>query len=108
MNIDEVMRTAHVLEADHGPDGWPAIRMRDVTAMRCEILELRAKLTTQQAGVRAVLKAAVELVCAPSWAGVSDEDCNLERALRDAGFVKPNAEIVRLDAAGGQSERMES
>ena len=99
MSIDEVMRTAHVLEAEHGPDGWPAIRMRDVTAMRCEILELRAKLKTQQAGIRAVLKAAVELVCSPSWAGVSDEDCALERALRDAGFVQQNVLVTGLPKA---------
>ena len=91
MEIDEVMKRAHLFEADHGPDGWPAIRMSDVTILRCEILELRAKLSTQQAGVRAVLKAAVELVCAPSWSGVSDEDCRLEQALREAGFVTPNA-----------------
>lgn len=88
------MKRAHMLEADHGPDGWPAIQMRDVTILRCEILELRAKLNTQQAGMRAVLKAAVELVCAPSWAGISDEDCALEQALRDGGFVQPNMEVM--------------
>lgn len=93
MLIDEVMRRAHQLEADHGPDGWPAIQMRDVTTMRCEILELRAELNTQRAGVRNVLRAAVDLVCAPSWAGISDEDCALEQALRDAGFVQPNARV---------------
>ena len=40
-----------------------------------------------------VIVAAVELVCAPAWAGVSDEDVMLEKALRDAGLVTPNAEI---------------
>ena len=37
-----------------------------------------------------VLKAAVELVCAPAWAGVSDEDVELERVLIECGFVTPN------------------
>jgi len=91
MLINEVMARVHALEADHGPSGWPSVQMRDLTVMRCEILELRAKLNTQRAGVRAVLKSAVDLVCAPAWAGISDEDCALEQALRDAGFVQQNA-----------------
>lgn len=37
-----------------------------------------------------VLAAAVALVCAPAWAGISDEDVALEQALRDAGMVAPN------------------
>lgn len=90
MLINEVMARVRALEADHGPAGWPAVQMRDLTVLRCEILELRAKLNTQRAGVRAVLKAAVDLVCAPAWAGISDEDCALEQALRDAGFVQQN------------------
>ena len=94
-DIRDVLKRARLLEADHDEDGWPAIQMRDVTILRCEILELRAKLSTQQAGVRSVIEAAVNLVCAPSWAGISDEDVLLEAALRDAGFVKPNVGIHR-------------
>ena len=89
--IDEVMRRVHVLGADHNLDGWPAVQMRDLVLMHHEIRDLRAQLRTQKAGVLAVIKAAVELVCAPAWAGVSDEDMALEQALRDAGFVTPNA-----------------
>ena len=89
--IDEVMRRVHSLEADHSIDWWPAVQMRELVLMRNEIRDLRAQLRTQKAGVRAVIKAAVELVCAPAWAGVSDEDVALEQALRDAGFVTPNA-----------------
>lgn len=87
-DIKAVMARTHLLEADHGPDGWPAIQMRDVTALRCEILELRAKIQTRERGVRAVISAAVKLVCAPSWAGISDEDIELEQALRQGGFVE--------------------
>lgn len=32
------------LEADHQPDGWPAIRMRDITALCDEIEQLRDAL----------------------------------------------------------------
>lgn len=42
-----------------------------------------------------VLKAAVELVCAPAWAGVSNEDVELERVLIECGFVTPNAKVSR-------------
>ena len=37
-----------------------------------------------------VLAAAVALVCAPAWAGISDEDVALEQALRNAGMVLPS------------------
>lgn len=105
MQIDEVMKRVHMLEADHEADGWPAIQMRDLIVLRCEILELRAKLNTQRSGARAVLKAAVDLVCAPAWAGVSDEACALEQALRDAGFVQQNTEAQRAGTGptGAQS-----
>lgn len=42
------------------------------------------------AKLRQVLKAAVELTCSPAWAGVSDEDCELERVLRECGYVTAN------------------
>jgi len=35
-----------------------------------------------------VLEAAVNLVTASSWKGVSDEDCELERALKECGYVE--------------------
>lgn len=58
--------------------------------------ELRARLNTQQAGIRAVLKAAVELVCAPSWAGVYGLHLN--------GDVSPWSELEE----GGRFERLSS
>ena len=53
------------------------------------IIERRmwALLTTHPApSVLAVVDAAVRLACAPAWAGISDEDIELEQALRNAGF----------------------
>lgn len=86
--ISDVLKRVHALEADHQPDGWPAIQMRDLIVLRSAVMELRAELRTQRAGVRAVVAAAVKLVCAPAWAGISDEDIELEQALRNAGYVK--------------------
>lgn len=57
------------------------------------------RLADELATLRRVLKASVELVCAPAWAGVSDEDCELERVLRECGYVTPNVEI-----SGGASQ----
>ena len=36
------------MSADHGPDGWPAVQMRDITALCDEVTRLRAALA--QAG----------------------------------------------------------
>lgn len=45
-----------------------------------------------------VLKAAVELVCAPSWFCGSDEAAELERVLRECGYVQGNDNAVRLNS----------
>lgn len=37
MNITELIERMRVFEADHEPDGWPAIRMREVSAL-CDSL----------------------------------------------------------------------
>jgi hypothetical protein len=51
--------------------------------------KLRAKrLSSENERLREVCKAAVTLVCAPAWAGISDEDCELERVLRESGYVE--------------------
>ena len=55
-------------------------------AMLDELTALRA----ERAKMVRVLEAAVSLVCAPAWAGVSDEDVTLERVLHDCGFVQAN------------------
>ena len=33
-----------LLEVDHEPDGWPAVMMRDITAMRIDIERMREAL----------------------------------------------------------------
>lgn len=37
--------------------------------------------------LRRVLNAALILVSSPSWAGISDKDCNLEKVLIDEGYL---------------------
>ena len=58
-------------------------------AMLAELTALHA----ERAKLVRVLEAAVALVCAPAWAGVSDEDVTLERVLHDCGFVQANVEV---------------
>lgn len=41
-DIVEMMR---LLEVDHGPDGWPAVRMRDISALCDEIERLRKQVS---------------------------------------------------------------
>ena len=38
------------MSADHGPDGWPAVRMREITALCEEVTRLRAALAQAGAG----------------------------------------------------------
>ncbi len=47
LDIVEQMRG---MSADHGPDGWPAVQMRDISALCAEITRLRA-LSAQPAAV---------------------------------------------------------
>ena len=47
--IDIVARLSG-MSADHGPDGWPAVQMRDITALCEEVTRLRAALAQAGAG----------------------------------------------------------
>jgi len=42
--LPAILNCIRALEADHGPDDWPAMQMRDLTAMRDEIAHLRVAL----------------------------------------------------------------
>lgn len=42
-SIDEIIKAMRLLELDHEPKGWPAVQMRDITAMCDEIERLRPK-----------------------------------------------------------------
>ena len=77
-------------DEDSAADMGVAKRLLDHGIEALEKIEL---LKAENAKLARVLKAAVELVCAPAWAGVSDEDCELERVLRECGYVTPNAEL---------------
>lgn len=77
----DIAKQLAVLER-HGEDNiW-----RTAKAAREEIERLQAMLDK----LIPVMDAAVALVCAPAWAGLSDEDCALEDVLRRTGFVTPN------------------
>lgn len=36
-DIDETIQRMRLLEADHEPDGWPAVQMRDIVALLDDI-----------------------------------------------------------------------
>ncbi len=94
-NLDKVLSSIKRLSADHDLDGGIAIRLRDLVMLHDEIYFLRERLRTQKTGVREVIKAAVDLVCSPEWAVISDEEEAIERALRRAGFVMPIEKALR-------------
>lgn len=50
-------------------------------------------LRDEVARLRKVAEAAARSVLNPAWAGVCDENVELESALREAGFLTPNSHI---------------
>jgi len=54
---NELIERLRVLEQDHKPDGWPAIQMRDVTAL-LDTIETQAKqIEALKADVNSMIKA---------------------------------------------------
>ena len=47
--IDELLDRMRLLAEDHAPDGWPAVKMRDITDLLAEVERLRAALAEQPA-----------------------------------------------------------
>ena len=60
-NIKEIIEGCRLMEADHTPDGWPAIRMETVTAL-CDEME---RLQAQRDAMLTVLEELDE--CAEYW-----------------------------------------
>jgi len=110
MTIDEALEFADEwssgLTLHEGSQGWRVVCM----LLAEELRRLR------EAGVAAadVLRqeAAILRDCHTlnsEWDGADPEvQAGYDRMMALAARLAPNAEIVRLDAAGGQSERMES
>lgn len=44
MNITDLIKQIQQLDKDHEPDGWPAIRMKDLTILADEIVSLSDKV----------------------------------------------------------------
>jgi len=40
----DLVKRMRVLEVDHGPDGWPAVQMRDISALCDEVDRLRKEV----------------------------------------------------------------
>jgi hypothetical protein len=58
----KIVEKIRLLEIDHGPDGWPAVRMQDVSALCDEVDRLRSELSASwtEDGEPATLAAAAE------------------------------------------------
>lgn len=49
-NVDSVVSRMRLLEKDHTPDGWPAVQMKDISAL-CDIAEIVAGLLSDFVGI---------------------------------------------------------
>lgn len=111
--MSDIVKRLRLLEADHPPDGWPAVQMRDITALLDEVERLAADDITWRSAQKAcehcapdiaadnrklaadnrklvrVLQASVSLVCGPTWGGDTANERELERVLRECGYVEP-------------------
>lgn len=50
--MDELLKKLRLLKADHAPDGWPAVQMRDISAVLDYAETLRQQLTEAQAALQ--------------------------------------------------------
>ena len=48
--IDDLLTRMDLLKVDHTHDGWPAVRMGDITALCDEVYALREQLSAVGAG----------------------------------------------------------
>jgi hypothetical protein len=87
--VAQLLERMRSFEADHTPDGWPAVRMRDISALCAEI----ERLTGERDEARADANAAIFLVT------------NLRFAFGDNGKRMRDEliEYARLLAAGQES-----
>jgi len=53
MTATTLIQRLRALEADHGPDGWPAIKMRDVSALLDAIEQQAAQIAEKDRQLRA-------------------------------------------------------
>ena len=60
--MDELIERLRLLEQDHEPDGWPAVRMRDITALLDALEAAREDAHPDDAAVDGAMPALVELV----------------------------------------------
>lgn len=44
--INELLARMRLLETDHAPEGWPAVQMKDITALCDEIERLQGLVST--------------------------------------------------------------
>tara|TARA_A100001015_G_C14705217_1_gene599878 strand:+ start:91 stop:366 length:276 start_codon:yes stop_codon:yes gene_type:complete len=77
--IDSLVMRCRTLEADHDPDGWPAIQMRDVSQL-CDALDVPCWKNGEPENIRADVADALEwlkTIKPPD----AENQCRLERCI---------------------------
>jgi len=86
-------------EADHVPDGWPCIRMREITRLRAELAKVTWQRNEAQAGLAASQAESERLSSMIDHQ--RDEAMEMERMLR-AELADSRAECERLRELDGR------
>lgn len=79
--MEDIVEKLRSLEKDHAPDGWPAVQMRDITALLDEIDLLRAQMV-------------------PTWDDDTGEPMTLAAAAKDADEWLKFVEWMHAGGAG--------
>lgn len=76
VKISEVIKMTRTLEKDHNPYGWPAVRMREMTALADEVEKLQQKAGQLESLVEMVEISMKDLRLAITEQLPYDEICN--------------------------------
>ena len=102
----DLVANMRALEADHEPDGWPAVRMKEISALCDEIERLRAALASRDEAAQQPLRAAEAArqleFSMTSWASLKHRHCAYIERLeqQQAGAVDEVSD--ELVSVGGQ------
>lgn len=87
--IESLIDRLRLLEMDHEPNGWPAVRMRDITALMDEVKKVRAanqdcvahyEAARDESAAALALLSCMRFSCGDNGVRMQDE---LEQHLRD-------------------------
>ena len=103
----EAAERLRLLEQDHAPDGWPAVQMRDISALLAERAELLARVEAEERALQWVEQKARagKLEIAPSPYGTGFVFCFWAPRMIDAKVFRGNTMAEAIDAARAAQEK---